>query len=108
MTGCRKSDQDLYISLPDFNKSDVKRVVDLVCSGECFIEKAAQYHTLTELCKILRLDSLSSFLEYSKEKIDEETQFASNDPDTGYPTSKWFFQVTICYFDSFCHKVESN
>ena len=105
MTGCRKSDQDLYISLPDFNKSDVKRVVDLVCSGECLIEKAAQYHTLTELCKVLRLDSLSSFLENSKEKIDEDTQFASNDPHTGYPTSKWFFQAILTVS---VKKVESN
>ena len=60
MTGYRKSDQDIEISLPDFNKKDVERLIDLVCSGECLIEKAAQIVSLTELCQILKLDSLQN------------------------------------------------
>ena len=76
MTGCRKSDQEIQISLPDFLKSDVKRLVKTIYCGECTIQNEAQINSFVELVKLLGLNTLCSDLEYARDKIDRETEFA--------------------------------
>ena len=74
MTGCRKSNQDIQISLPDFSKSDVKRLLDCIYCGECVIQNQHEFGLLSELCKMLKLNALHSDLEYARDKIDQETE----------------------------------
>ena len=80
--GNRKSDQEIQISLPDFEKSDIKRMLDIVYKRECLIENKDQLNSLVALCELLGLNLLNSDLEYGKEKIEEETDYDSNDPHT--------------------------
>ena len=74
MTGCRKSDQEIQISLPDFSKKDVKTLMDRIYCGECTIQNDAELNSLMELSRILGLNSLHSDLEYARDKIDRETE----------------------------------
>ena len=74
MTGCRKSDQEIQISLPDFSKNDVKTLCDRIYCGECTIQNDAHFNSLIELSKILGLNTLHSDLEYARDKIDRETE----------------------------------
>ena len=74
MTGCRKSDQEIQISLPDFSKKVVKKLLDCIYCGECVIQDQNEFGLLSELCKMLKLNSLHSDLEYARDKIDRETE----------------------------------
>jgi hypothetical protein len=74
MTGCRKSDQEIQISLPDFTKKYVKTLLDRIYCGECTIQNDAHFNSLIELTRMLGLNALNSDLEYAKDKIDQETQ----------------------------------
>ena len=74
MTGCRKSDQEIQISLPDFLKKDVKKLLDCIYCGECTIQNDAELNSIIELSKILGLNALYSDLEYARDKIDRDSE----------------------------------
>ena len=74
MTGCRKSDQEIQISLPDFLKKDVKTLLDCIYCGECTIQNDAELNSIIELSKILGLNALYSDLEYARDKIDRDSE----------------------------------
>ena len=74
MTGCRKSDQEIQISLPDFLKKDVKTLLDCIYCGECTIQNEAELNSIIELSKVLGLNALYSDLEYARDKIDRDSE----------------------------------
>ena len=74
MTGCRKSDQEIQISLPDFSKKVVKKLLDCIYCGECVIQNEAELNSIIELSKILGLNALCSDLEYARDKIDRDSE----------------------------------
>ena len=57
-------------------------MLDIVYKRECLIENKDQLNSLVALCELLGLNLLNSDLEYGKEKIEEETDYDSNDPHT--------------------------
>ena len=65
MTGCRKSDQEIQISLPDFSKKDVRTLLDRIYCGECTIQNDAHFNSVIELSKLLGINTLHSGLSMS-------------------------------------------